>query len=142
MAERSSGAGTDTTTESAGADASSAGVQISVGISNQEQSRNSPGFRISSTGQRTIINCRTGATSLRPEISLLSTGMRMEPGITLGWLSDVMEGRFIPSKVTEAMLLGVDRIELGVGPYTAMLFRNTRSIKWPKTAGFDHLFKE
>ena len=126
MAERSSGAGTDSTAESAGVDASSAGVQISVGILNLEQFRNSHGYRISSTGQRTIINGRAGATSLRPEISLLSTGTQMELEITSDWWNDVMEELYIPSREIEVMQLSVEHIGLGVEPYMGMWCRSIK----------------
>ena len=106
---------------SAGVDASSAGVQISVGISSQEQFRNSPGCRISSTGQRTIITGRAETISRPQGISSLSIGMQMEPEIMSGWLSGVMVGRFIPSKAIEVMRLGVARTESGAEPYMGIV---------------------
>ena len=112
---RSSGVGTDIKKEKVGAGVSSAGVRISVDISSQEQSRNSPGCRISSTGQRTIITGRAGIISRRLEILLSSTGMQMEPEITLDLLNDVMGKLYIPSKAIEAMQSREDHIELGVG---------------------------
>ena len=39
----------------------------------------------------------------------------------LDWLNDVMEERFIPSKVIEAMQLDAVRIELGVERYMGIV---------------------
>ena len=111
MAERSSGTGTDTTAESAGADALLAGAQISVGISNLGQYRSFPMCRISWTGQKTIITGRTGIISRPLGILLSSTGTQMEQEIMLGLLNDVMEERYIRLKAIEAMRLGVELIE-------------------------------
>lgn len=103
MAERNSGAGMDTTKESAGVGASSAGVQISVGISSQVQCRSSPTCRISSAGQRIITTGRAETTSHPLEISLSSTGTRMGPVITLDLWKNVMEEPFTPLRATEVM---------------------------------------
>ena len=114
----------DTTKESAGADVSSAGVQISVGISNPEQFRNSLTCQTLLTGQRRIITGRAGIISRRPEISSSLTGTRMGPEITLGWLNGVMEELCTPLKGTEVMRSGVDPIELGVGRSMGTWCRN------------------
>lgn len=128
MAVRSSGVGMGTAAELVGADASSAGARTSADISNQGQFQNSPGCRISSTGQRTIINGRVGTISHLRETLSSSTGMQTEREITLGWLKNAMEGRFIPLKVTVAMRLDVDLIELEVEPYTGMWCQTTRQM--------------
>ena len=104
----------DITKESAGVDASSVGVQISVGISSLGPCRNSHGFRISWTGQRHIITGRAGTISHLQGISSLSTGMQMKPEIMLVLWNDVMEKQYIPLRATEAMQLGEAPTELGV----------------------------
>ena len=114
--------------EPAGAVASSVGVQISVGISNQGQFRNSPGCRISWTGPNHIIIGRAETTSHRRGISSLLTGTQMEPEIMLDWLNVVMGGLFTPLKAIEAMQLDEDRIELGVGQYMGIVCQSIEKL--------------